>query len=128
MALPMIVTDAKQAIAYVRKHAAEFGIAGNKIGIIGFSAASTLAVAAAFGYTKQNRPDFVALVYAYVPAAFAMNIINDTPPLFIAAATDGEFHLVPMSISLYNKWLTAGHAAELHIYSKGGHGFFNKQK
>ena len=24
---------------------------------------------------------------------------------------------------LYTKWQAAGHAAELHIYAKGGHGF-----
>ena len=43
--------------------------------------------------------------------------------MFIAAATDDELHLVPMRIGLYEKWLAAGLSAELHIYSKGGHGF-----
>jgi hypothetical protein len=28
-----------------------------------------------------------------------------------------------MSIRLYNAYLETGHNAELHIYSKGGHGF-----
>jgi len=33
-----------------------------------------------------------------------------------------------MSLDMYSKWLAAGRSAELHIYSKGGHGFgMNRQ-
>ncbi len=126
--VPLAIADAKQAIIYVRRHAAELGIAANKIGIMGFSAGGTLATAAAFGYTAENRPDFVAPIYAYVPPTLPMTVLKDEPPAFIAAASDDELHLVPMSTDLYNKWLAAGISAELHIYSKGGHGFgMNRQ-
>ena len=126
--VPMGIADAKQALAYVRKHAGELGVAPDKIGIIGFSAGGTLATASAFDYTVEDRPDFVAPIYAYVPPFLPMTVLKDAPPLFIAAATDDELHLVPMSIDLYSKWLTAGHSAEIHIYSKGGHGFgMNRQ-
>ncbi|MCW3119690.1 MAG: 1,4--xylanase, partial [Chitinophagaceae bacterium] len=117
------MADGKQAIAYVRKHATEFAIDPDRIGIMGFSAGGTLAAAGILDYTKENRPDFAAPVYAYVPPSLSTDVPNDAPPIFIAAATDDEYHLVPMSINLYSKWLTAGHSAELHIYSKGGHGF-----
>jgi len=33
-----------------------------------------------------------------------------------------------MSINLYSKWLAEGHSAEIHIYSKGGHGFGMNKK
>jgi acetyl esterase/lipase len=119
----MAMADAREAIAYVRKHAAALGIAPNKIGIAGFSAGGALAAAAAVSYTAANRPDFAAPIYAYVPPGLADTIPAGAPPLFIAAATDDDYHLVPMSINLYSKWLAAGLSAELHIYSKGGHGF-----
>jgi acetyl esterase/lipase len=126
--VPLAIADAKQAIIYVRSHAALFGITPNKIGIMGFSAGGTLATAAAFGYTPENKPDFLVPIYAYVPPALSMTMQTDAPPIFIAAASDDELHLVPMSINLYNKWLAAGISAELHIYSKGGHGFgMNRQ-
>jgi acetyl esterase/lipase len=126
--VPLAMADAKQAIVYVRKHAAELGIAPDKVGIMGFSAGGTLATASAFDYTPENRPDFVAPIYAYVPPSLPMTVLKDAPALFIAAATDDELHLVPMSINLYSAWLAARHSAELHIYSKGGHGFgMNKQ-
>jgi hypothetical protein len=38
-----------------------------------------------------------------------------------AAATDDR--LAPHSVRLYNMWTAAGKPAELHIYSKDGHGF-----
>jgi hypothetical protein len=33
-----------------------------------------------------------------------------------------------MSLDLYSKWLAAGRSVELHIYSKGGHGFGMNQQ
>ncbi|MDR3714299.1 MAG: alpha/beta hydrolase [Puia sp.] len=126
--VPLAIADARQAITYVRAHAAELGVSPDKIGIIGFSAGGTLATASAFDYTPSNRPDFVAPIYAYVPPTQLLTVPRDAPPLFVAAATDDDLHLVPMSLHLYSAWLAAGHPAEIHIYSKGGHGFgMNKQ-
>ena len=48
---------------------------------------------------------------------------KDAPPIFIAVASDDQLRLVPDSLSLYGKWLAASKAAEMHVYSKGGHGF-----
>jgi acetyl esterase/lipase len=126
--VPLAISDARQAIVYLRTHASELGIDPQRIGIMGFSAGGTLAAEAAFDYSGENRPNFVAPIYPFVPPSLPMNIQPDEPPIFIAAATDDELHLVPMSINLYSKWLATGHSAELHIYSKGGHGFgMNKQ-
>ena len=47
----------------------------------------------------------------------------DAPPIFILAASDDQLGLAPDSVALYNRWLTAGKPVELHMYTKGGHGF-----
>jgi acetyl esterase/lipase len=121
--IPLAVADTRAAIAYVRKHAGEFGIEKNKIGIVGFSAGGTMAESTAFDYDSTNRPDFVAPIYAYVPPTQNTDVAKDAPPMFLAVASDDQLHLVPNSLLLYNKWLTANKPVELHIYEKGGHGF-----
>ncbi|MEZ0542037.1 alpha/beta hydrolase [Fibrella arboris] len=121
--IPLSVADGKAAIAYVRKHAAELGVAPDKIGIMGFSAGGTVTASAAFGYTPENRPAFVAPVYAYMPASLRGTVTADTPPLFVACASDDQLNLAPHSVELYSQWLAAKRPAELHLYEKGGHGF-----
>jgi acetyl esterase/lipase/lysophospholipase L1-like esterase len=121
--VPLSVADGKAAIKYVRAHAAEYNISPTRIGIIGFSAGGTVAASAAFNYTADDRPDFVAPIYAYMPPRLQGAIAADAPPMFIAAASDDQLGLVPHSVDLYSKWLASKHPAELHIYQKGGHGF-----
>ena len=121
--IPFAIADGKAAIEYVRKHAAEFNIDATRIGIMGFSAGGTLAAAAAFNYTPANRPDFVAPVYAYFPSAMYGTVAQDAPPMFIVAATDDQLNLAPHSVDLYNKWISSKVSSELHMFSKGGHGF-----
>ncbi|MHB8207221.1 alpha/beta hydrolase [Mucilaginibacter sp.] len=118
---PLAVADGRAAIAYVRSHAAEYGISPDRIGIMGFSAGGTIAAAAAYGYTPQNRPDFVAPVYAYFPPAMQANVPADAPPMFLAAASDDATSVY--SVQLYNTWVAAKHPAELHIFLNGAHGF-----
>ncbi|SHN11457.1 GDSL-type esterase/lipase family protein [Mucilaginibacter sp. OK098] len=121
--IPFSVADGKEAIKYVRAHAADYGVSTNKVGIIGFSAGGTVAASSAFNYTADNRPDFVAPIYAYMPPALQGSIAGDAPPMFICAATNDELGLASHSADLYSKWLASKHVAELHIYEKGGHGF-----
>jgi len=121
--MPLVIADGRNAIAYVRKHAAEYNIDINRIGIMGFSAGGTVATSTLFGYTKENRPDFAAPIYPFFPSAMIGTVANDAPPLFIATASDDGLGLAPHSIGLYNKWLSTKHDAELHMYAKGNHGF-----
>jgi acetyl esterase/lipase len=126
--IPLVIADGKAAIAYVRKHAAEFKLAPDRIGIIGFSAGGTVTAASAFNYTAANRPDFVAPVYAYMPAALQSEVLPDAPPMFLVCASDDQLNLAPHSVDLYSKWLAAKRPVEMHMYMKGGHGFgMNKQ-
>ena len=120
----MGVSDGREAIAYVRRHAAEYNISTDKIGIIGFSAGGTVASSTAFNYTADNKPDFVAPIYAYVsPNLLSTDVAADAPPMFLTAASDDQLGLTSSSIDLYNKWFTSKHSAELHLYATGGHGF-----
>lgn len=68
--------DAQEAIRYVRRHAKEWKIAANKIGIMGFSAGGHLASTAATHFnfradesntdTTSCRPDFAILIYPVI--------------------------------------------------------------
>lgn len=116
--------DGLKAMAYVRQHAAEYGLDPRRIGIMGFSAGGTVTGSVAFNYTPDTRPDFVApiyLQYEWVPGKG--NVPADAPPAFILAATDDQLGLAPHSVKLYTDWVAAKKPAELHLYSKGGHGF-----
>jgi acetyl esterase/lipase len=121
--IPLAIADARTAIAYVRSHAAEYGVAVNRIGIMGFSAGGTITESAAFNYDSSNRPDFVAPIYAYVPDGQNTDAPKDAPPMFLAVASDDQLHLVPNSLTLYTKWEAANRPVELHVYARGGHGF-----
>ncbi len=72
------LSDAQRAIAWVRSHAAEYGVDPERIGIIGFSAGGHLASSAAvhFGFgdfdaenpidAVSYRPDFAILIYPVI--------------------------------------------------------------
>src|SRR6187401_1059375 len=81
--MPLVIADGRNAIAYVRKHAAEYNIDINRIGIMGFSAGGTVASSTLFDYTKENRPDFAAPIYPYFPTEMHGTVANDAPPIFI---------------------------------------------
>jgi acetyl esterase/lipase len=121
--IPLAVADGRQAIAYVRRHAAEYKIAPNRIGIMGFSAGGLVAAASAFNYSNENRPDFVVPVYGDIPETIQSSVLSDAPPLFLACAQDDEFGFATHAITLYNKWYAAKRPVEMHLFVKGGHGF-----
>ncbi|HEY3857885.1 MAG TPA: alpha/beta hydrolase [Verrucomicrobiae bacterium] len=120
----LALADGEAAIGFVRKHASKYGLNSERIGIIGFSAGGTLAVSVAMNYTTETRPDFVAPIYpAYSWAIKGKGVPSDAPPAFILAASDDPLGLAPQSVQIYQDWIAAGKNAELHLYSKGGHGF-----
>jgi len=121
--IPMAIADGREAIAFVRKHAAEYNVLTNRIGIMGFSAGGTVTSGALFNYTRENRPDFAAPVYPYFPKDMIGTIAKDAPPLFILTASDDGLNLAPHSIDLYSAWLGAKKDVELHMYARGNHGF-----
>jgi acetyl esterase/lipase len=119
----LAMADALKAIGNVRARAAEYHVNPDRIGIIGFSAGGTVAASAAYNYTADTRPDFVAPIYLAYDWAIKASVPSDAPPMFIAAATDDQLGLAPQSIKIYQDWTGAHKPAEMHLFEKGGHGF-----
>ena len=121
--IPLSIADGLAAVAYVRKHASDFGVSPDRVGIIGFSAGGGVTAGVAFEYTPESRPAFVAPIYAGVNRSKESPVPADAPPMFLVAATDDQLGLVPDTFFLYQKWFEAHKPVELHVYAKGGHGF-----
>jgi acetyl esterase/lipase len=121
---PLCLADAQQAIRLVRGRAGEWGIAPDRIGLMGFSAGGMVTMITALRHDAASRPDFAAPIYTapYDTPGTHAPIPADAPPLFILCAGDDEM-AAPLSVALYSDWTAAHHPAELHIYAEGGHGF-----
>lgn len=116
--------DGRQAIRIVRNRAAEWGIDPHKIGIMGFSAGGMVTLGPLLQHDAESRPDFAAAIYT----PWADNPVPaDAPPLFILVASD-DMLTEKGSIQMYSAWKAAKKPTELHIYSKGGHGFGMQKK
>jgi acetyl esterase/lipase len=63
--IPLAMQDGLKAVNYVREHAKEYQLDKNKIGFLGFSSGGTVAMSVVYNATDENRPNFVAAVYAY---------------------------------------------------------------
>ena len=118
----LVTSDATAALAYVQQHAADYKIHPQKIGIVGFSAGGSMAIRLATNKNQSSRPNFVALIYSVYNPAIYDPVPADAPPAFIACATDDALASPTNSTRLYDAWVGAKRPAELHIYTKGGHG------
>jgi acetyl esterase/lipase len=119
---PLAVADGEQAVRLVRKRAAEFGVAPERIGIMGFSAGGYVAAGVAMSADAASRPNFAVPVYPAVP--LQISVPANAPPLFLVHASDDEkVDPIGHSVRLYAAWKQAQAPAELHIYASGGHGF-----
>ena len=126
--VPLAMQDGLTAVKYVRQHAAEYKIDPNKIGFMGFSAGGTVTMSVIYNATDENRPNFVAPIYAYEKAIIGSTVPSAKTPIFICAASDDDLGLATHSIYIYLKWLNANQPAELHMYEKGKHGFGMKKQ
>lgn len=124
--IPLALQDGLTAVKYVRQHAADYKIDPGKIGFMGFSAGGTLTMSVVYSSADENRPNFVAPVYAYEGAIIGSNVPSAKTPIFIAAASDDDLGFATHSAHIYLRWLEAGQPAELHLYESGKHGFGTK--
>ena len=123
----LAIQDGQEAIRLLRSRADEWGIDREQIGIIGFSAGARLASGVVLaGDDPESRPNFVAPIYGGAPAG-EVNVPEDAPPLFTLVAQDDRLAGEDV-VDLYMAWNKAGREAELHVYSKGGHGFGMKKQ
>jgi endo-1,4-beta-xylanase len=126
------LTDAKRAVRLVRSRADEWNLDSRRIGMMGFSAGGDLAARAGMGFDKgqpgaadpverqTSRPDFLVLGYPLIPDD--LTVTAETPPAFLVHADDDRL-TAEHSVRFYLALKKAGVSAELHVYSKGGHGF-----
>jgi acetyl esterase/lipase/phospholipase/lecithinase/hemolysin len=120
-ALAMAEEDGRQAVRYVRGHAAEWALDPHRIGIVGFSAGGGVVMGPVMLHDAASRPDFAAAIYPAYRSATP--VPADAPPLFIAMADDDKLVSPNSGARLYMAWHAAGKPAELHIFRRGGHGF-----
>jgi acetyl esterase/lipase len=116
----LAAADGRQAIRVVRQRASEWGIAPDRIGILGFSAGGMVTMGVVMQSDSESRPNFAAPIYG--GSTGGAPVPKEAPPLFILCADDDELMAVG-SANLYTAWKASKKSAELHIYSKGGHGF-----
>ena len=76
---PLAIADGHTAVEYVKKHASEFGISPQKIGIMGFSAGGTVTAAAALQYSPDSLPACAAPIYPAVSFP-TQSATDDAPP------------------------------------------------
>lgn len=115
------IADGIQALRVVRRHAAEWGIAPDRIGFMGFSAGAMVTSAALLQPEAAGRPNFAAMIYGG-PFGVMPAIPKQLPPMFMAWAQDDAVALAPI-VKFYDALRAAGHKPEAHIFSSGGHGF-----
>ncbi len=131
--------DAQRTMSIVRTRAAEWKVDPARIGILGFSAGGHLSATTCCNADRRSyetvdkhdaascRPDFGVLVYpAYLQEDGKLKpeirVDEKTPPIFFAHAHDDRVSPVN-SATMYIALKNAKVNSELHIYSKGGHGF-----
>ncbi|WP_309709233.1 alpha/beta hydrolase [Armatimonas sp.] len=134
--------DAQRALRLVRANASKWGVASDKLGILGFSAGGKTAGMAALQngkslYEEQDeadklscRPDFAVLVYpAYfcdnnlqLQPEYAAMVTKDLPPFFFAHAADDGV-TCQSSVQLFTALRKVKVPAELHVWESGGHGY-----
>ncbi len=136
--------DGQRAIRLVRHHAKEWGVDPDKVGILGFSAGGHLTVMTGTHWDKPAykaadkvdelscRPDFMCPIYAaYLGDNYnvrvaeigkLVRVTEKTPPTFMAVTADDSMRGAQAAL-LFVKLRQHKVPAELHVYSKGGHGY-----
>ncbi len=134
--------DAQRALGLVREHAADWGVDPHRIGVLGFSAGAHLSAALSTHYDQRLyphidaaddqscKPDFALIIYPGYLALADKNmefnpdipVTASTPPTFLVQAEDDPVHVENVT-QYFLALKKAGVPAELHVYTKGGHGY-----
>ncbi len=144
--------DGETAMRLIRSRAAEFGINPHRIGVIGFSAGGHFSSTLLTKYTSpETRPDFGVLVYPVISSEYgnaqthqrllgdrlkedgplwtsSNNVRSDMPPVMIIACEDDSAVPVAQVKAFYEAMVSVGAQAQMHLYPKGGHGFWMRDR
>ena len=89
---------------------------------MGFSAGGHLAALLCSMCKENFKPNFMALIYAALEDDFKSADYEKFPPTFIITCNDDKIAPAKNSVEFFDA-LVNKKKSELHIYSKGGHGF-----
>jgi len=143
------IDDAEEAMRYVRRHAKQWHINSDQVGIMGFSAGGHLASTIATHARGEAKPDFQILFYPVISMdpAFThresmenflgkkpkkkeiqeysneQQVSRATPRAFIALSDDDDLVLPANGAYYYQECYRHDVPATLHIYPSGGHGW-----
>jgi endo-1,4-beta-xylanase len=144
------LADMQRAVRVVRSRAAEWHIATNRIGVMGFSAGGEIAFLASQRFDSRSsrheeahtnpeetnqslltsaatidqqssRPDFQALIYPGRTERIAP--ATNSPPVFLVCGYNDRPDISEGLASVYLKFKQLKVPAELHIYAGTDHGF-----
>jgi acetyl esterase/lipase len=129
---PDYLLDAQRAVQFVKAHAAEYRIAPERVGMIGFSAGADLTTMVAYQtlapqvdssdvvQRQSSKIAFMILAYGGAQPKAGVNL-TDVPPTFMFCTEEDRSHAGNM-ISLYRAYFDAKVPAEIHIFPNGEHG------
>ena len=111
--------DGRRAVALIRERAQDWGVDPAKIGMVGFSAGAFLTADVAM---DPQAPPLAFAAPIYGGETRGRPVPADAPPLFTCIAGDDRY-LFKVVEGLYNDWSNADRPAEIHVFTRGGHGF-----
>jgi endo-1,4-beta-xylanase len=129
----------QRALRLLRSRAAEWHIASNRIGVMGFSAGGEVAFLSAQGKSlaepiadagstegdtvarQSALPNFQALIYP--GRTQRIEPATNSPPVFLVCGYNDRADISEGLATVYLKFKHVKVPAELHIYAGSGHGF-----
>ena len=147
------ISDAEEAMKVVRRHAAEWHIDRNNVGIMGFSAGGHLASTIATHSTGDAAPNFQILFYPVITMDLGfthkgshdnflgeghskkelrkleteysndLQVNRTTPRAFLALSDDDKAVPAANGFGYYQQLYKHDVPASIHIYPTGGHGW-----
>lgn len=143
--------DLREALSYVRSHAAHYHVAPDKVGVMGFSAGGHLVMSSVELFPRDEWPAFIIPVYPVVTMngpwvhkrsrrgllgdnrtcsrrlrdslSLERHVPDGCPPVFLVNCKDDPVVDYHNSVIL-DSALTARHVPHVYLqYATGGHGF-----
>lgn len=117
---PLAFADGMQAMKLLRENANAWGFHPDRIGIMGFSAGSIIAMHVAQYASAESRPNFIAPIYG----GWTKDVVvpDDAAPMFLCSPVNDAF-TPDEQLNIYLAWRKAGKPVELHNYHASSHGF-----